>query len=229
MSDTVLAALAVAAGAAAQAVVGIGFALVCAPFLIALEGSREGVRTAILLSAGLNLAMLARHRREARPRDALWLLVPALVATPLFAAGVRRVPARSLEGAAGVVTLTAVALLAVGVRLQSARGRVGAVTAGVVSAATNVVAGIGGPPVAMWAVNAEWPPREARATLQFYFFCLNAVALVGLGLPSPDPVLFVAMAVGWAVGALLDRRVSDRAAIAAMLALAAGGAVLVLS
>lgn len=228
MSDTVLAALAVAAGAAAQAVVGIGFALVCAPFLIALEGSREGVRTAILLSAGLNLAMLARHRREARPRDALWLLVPALAVTPLFAAGVRRVPARSLEVAAGVVTLAAVALLALGLRLHSARGRAGAVTAGVVSAATNVVAGIGGPPVAMWAVNADWPPREARATLQLYFLCLNAVALVGLGLPSPEPVLFGAMAVGWAIGAVLDRRVSDRAAVAVTLALAAGGAVLAL-
>ena len=225
MSDTWLAALAVAAGAAAQAVVGIGFALVCAPFLVALEGSREGVRIAILLSAVLNLAMLARHRREARPGDALWLLVPALAVTPLFAAGVRRVPARSLEIAAGLVTLTAVALLALGLRLQSARGRVGAVAAGVVSAATNVVAGIGGPPVAMWAVNADWPPRQARATLQFYFLCLNAVALVGLGLPSPAPVLFGAMAVGWAIGAALDRRVSDRAAVAVTLALAAAGAV----
>ncbi|HEX2038315.1 MAG TPA: sulfite exporter TauE/SafE family protein [Acidimicrobiales bacterium] len=228
MTDTVPAALAVAAGAAAQAVIGIGFALVCAPFLVALEGGREGVRTAVLLSGVLNLAMLVRHRREARPKDALWLLVPALAVTPLFAAGVRRLPARSLEVAAGVVTLTAVAVLAVGVRVRAARGRVGAVGAGVVSAATNVVAGIGGPPVAMWAVNADWPPREARATFQLYFLCLNAVALAGLGLPSPAPVLFAAMGAGWAVGAALDRYVSDRAARAGVLALAAAGAVIAL-
>lgn len=228
MSDTAWAALAVAAGAAVQAIAGIGFALVCAPFLVALEGGREGVRTAILLSGVLNLAMLARHRREARPQDALWLLVPALTATPLLAAGVRRVPGRTLEVAAGVVTLAAVVLLALGLRLHAARGRAGAAAAGVVSAATNVVAGIGGPPVAMWAVNADWPPREARATLQLYFLCLNVVALAGLGMPSPAPVLFAAIAVGWAVGAALDRHVRDAAAVAVMLVLAAGGAVVAL-
>jgi uncharacterized membrane protein YfcA len=225
MSDSALAALAVAAGAAAQAIVGIGFSLVCAPFLVALEGSREGVRTAILLSAVLNFAMLLRHRREARPRDALWLLGPALAATPVFAAAVKRMPARSLEIAAGVVTLTAVALLSLGLRLRAARGRAGAVGAGVASAATNVVAGIGGPPVAMWAVNADWTPRRTRATLQLYFLCLNLVALAGLGLPSPAPVLFAAMALGWLVGAVLDRHVSDRVAMRAMLALAAAGAI----
>jgi hypothetical protein len=77
----------------------------------------------------------------------------------------------------------------------------------------------------MWAVNADWPPREARATLQLYFLCLNVVALAGLGLPSPAPLLFVGMGVGWVVGGALDRHVNDGAALAAMLALAAAGAV----
>ena len=55
--------VAVAVGAAAQAVTGIGFALVCAPFLVSLDG-RDGVRTVILLSAALNLVMMVRERRD---------------------------------------------------------------------------------------------------------------------------------------------------------------------
>ncbi len=57
---------AVAAGAAAQAVTGIGFSLVATPFLVVTSGSREGVREAILLSSVLNLAMLGGEVRLVR-------------------------------------------------------------------------------------------------------------------------------------------------------------------
>jgi uncharacterized membrane protein YfcA len=218
-----VAVLAVAAGATAQAVSGIGFALVCAPFLVAAEGSHQGVRLAILLSAVLNLFMVARARRDVRVGDAGLLLAPAAVATLLLALVVRDLPERTLSLAAGLVILVAVAALASGLRVRRARGRGGAVAAAVVSAGMNVVSGVGGPPVALYAVNAGWPVRTARATLQAYFLCLNVVALAGLGLPEFRPVLLVAMALGWAVGAALDRMVPDRAATTAILTVAALG------
>lgn len=229
MLDLVVTAAAVAAGAATQAVVGIGFSLVSAPFLVAVLGAHEGVRTAILLSALLNLAMYARHRADARPGDVGWMLGPAVLATPLLALAVRRLPGRTLEVLAGTAVLVAVALLASGVRVSRARGRGGAVLAGLASAGMNVVSGIGGPPVALYAVNADWAPRSAKATLQLYFLCLNVVALAGLGLPDPAPALFAAMAVGWVIGSRLDRHVPDRVAVIAMLAIAAGGAVVALA
>lgn len=224
MSDLVVIALAVAAGAATQAIIGIGFSLVSAPFLVAVLGAHEGIRSSIILSAVLNAVMYLRHRAEARPRDVAWILGPAMVATPLFALVVRRLPGRTLEVMAGVAVLVAVALLAGGVRVARARGRGGAVAAGIASAGMNVVASIGGPPVALYAVNADWPPRSARATLQLYFLCLNAAAIVGLGFLRPEPVLFPAMAAGWAVGSVLDRYVPDRVATRAMLTVAAAGA-----
>lgn len=217
--------LAVGAGAAAQAITGIGFALVCAPFLVAAEGGREGVRSAILLSAVLNAVMVARERRDVRPSLVLLLLVPAAVATPVFAVVVRRLPEDVLAGVAGGVILLAVAALALGLRARRAQGRGGAVVAGVVSAGMNVASGVGGPAVALYAVNAGWPPRTARASLQAYFLCLNLVALVGLGLPELRPGLFVAMAVGWALGTVVDRVVPDSWAMAAVLTIAGIGGV----
>ncbi|HVF74647.1 MAG TPA: TSUP family transporter [Acidimicrobiales bacterium] len=223
-----LAPLAVGAGAAAQAVTGIGFALVCAPFLVAAEGGREGVRLAILLSALLNTVMVARERRHVRPSFVVLLLVPAALATPVFAVVVRRLPEDVLAGVAGAVILLAVAALAVGLRVRRAEGRGGAIVAGVVSAGMNVASGVGGPPVALYAVNAGWPPRTARASLQAYFLCLNVVALIGLGLPALRPGLLVAMAVGWAAGTLLDRFVPDSWATAAVLTIAGIGGVVAL-
>lgn len=224
----VVAFLAVAAGACAQAVAGIGFALVCAPFLVAAEGSHQGVRLSILLSAVLNAFMVLHARRDVRVGDAGLLFLPAAVASGLTALVVRRLPERTLALIAGFVIVGAVAALASGLRVARARGRGGALVAGAVSGSMNVVSGVGGPPVALYAVNAGWPARTSRATLQAYFLAINVVALVGLGLPRVPPALFVAMALGWAVGAVLDRRVPDRYATAAILSISAIGGVVTL-
>ena len=228
-----LATMAVAAGAGAQAVTGIGFALVCAPFLIALTGAREGVRTAILLGLVINVAMLVREHRNVMVREGSLLLVPALAATPLLAWALARVDTETLAVAAGVLTLASAAALFVGLRVAMARGAAGAVVAGFVSAAMNVIAAIGGPAVALYAVNAGWEPARARSTLQFYFFFLGVVGLLSLGLPSPSLVLAVGMVglvAGWVAGTALAPRIPDRVVRVAVLGVAsAGGVVAILT
>jgi hypothetical protein len=114
-----------------------------------------------------------------------------------------------------------------------ARGAAGAVVAGFVSAAMNVIAAIGGPAVALYAVNAGWEPARARSTLQFYFFFLGVVGLLSLGLPSPSLVLAVGMVglvAGWVAGTALAPRVPDRVVRLAVLGVAsAGGVVAILT
>jgi uncharacterized protein len=58
-----LAVVAVAVGATAQSISGIGFALVASPFLVATLGASEGVRTALVLSTLVNVCVLAREYR----------------------------------------------------------------------------------------------------------------------------------------------------------------------
>ena len=216
-------AAAVAAGAAAQALTGIGFSLVCAPFLVATSGSREGVREAILLSLVLNVALLCREARLVRLRPAAVIWVPAALVTPVVAWAVRRAPADQLAVAAGVVTVVTALALGAGVRVRSASGPAGAVGAGVVSGAMNVVAGIGGPAVALYAVNAGWPVASARPTLQAYFVALNAVGLASLGVPDVTLAQAAGLVAGWLGGTLAAPRVPDRAAVVATLALAVVG------
>ena len=227
-----LVAVAVFAGALAQSVSGIGFALVSVPILVAALGSHEGVRLCLVLSAVVNAVLLVRHRSAVDYRGAALLLVPAALATPVCAVAVRSLPDRPAEIATGLVILLGAALLGSGVRLPAARGTGGAISVGLVAALTNVVAGVGGPPLALWAANAGWSADRTRATLQAVFLVLNVVAVVSLGLPHAGarPVVagVLALSLGLLLGVRLARLVSEPAARRFTLSLAAAGGLAVL-
>lgn len=211
----------------AQGVTGLGFSLVCAPILIAVLGPREGVRTALVLSTLLNVALLARTHRSVLVREGSLLLVPAVAATPLLAWASRRIDGRVLTIVAGVLTVASAAALLSGLRWRrAASSAVAAVAAGIVSAAMNVVGSIGGPALALYSVNAGWVPSRARPTLQVIFLTSNVVAAASLGLPRSGEgwwALLGALVVGWLVGLRVARYVPEGAARVATLGVAAAG------
>jgi uncharacterized membrane protein YfcA len=114
--------------------------------------------------------------------------------------------------------LSALALLA-GLRLR----RSSATVAGFLSGVTNTIAGIGGPVVAIHALNENWPADERRATFQLYFLLLNGAGLIALGPRWPSPVLLVGLAAGFALGRVVAPRVPEHAARSVTLVLAIAG------
>ncbi|MCA1712645.1 MAG: hypothetical protein LC789_13845 [Actinobacteria bacterium] len=129
-----------------------------------------------------------------------------------------------------MVVLLGAALLAFGVRWAAATGPAGAVGTGVVAALTNVIAGVAGPPVALWAENARWGAARQRATLQAFFLGLNLVALPSLGPPHVGAATLVACVLAMTTGVLLGVRltVSEGVARRVTLGLAAAGGLAVL-
>lgn len=228
----ILTALAVLVGAVAQSVSGIGFALVSGPLLVAALGPADGVRLAVVLSLVVNVVILAQNRSEVQFRPALLLLVPAVLATPPLAWAIRHAPERLAAGLAGASALLGATALAAGLRWRAAHGRAGAVGAGIVSAAMNVAAAIGGPAIALYAGNASWPAAAMRSTAQVYFLGLNLVVLASLGFPRVSAGLLLgwvaALVVGLPAGAALSRRVAEPSARRVMLGLAAAGGLAVL-
>lgn len=220
--------------AAGQAVTAIGFSLVAVPFVSLAVGPAAAVPTINLLAGALNVVMLAAERRHTDWHRVVMLFVPAAVVIPFVGTAVKRLDTDALSVINGVVILVAAALLATGARARSLRGRRGAVLAGAASGAMNVATSVGGPPVAMYAVNAGWPSATYRPTIQAYFLGINVASLAVRGLPDvPEPgllpVLGVAMLAGWVTGARWARRINDDAVRRALLAVAAaGGSVAVL-
>jgi uncharacterized membrane protein YfcA len=219
-------------GTLAQSVSGIGFSLVCGPLLVAALGPQDGIRLSVALSIVLNLVLLVRLWRRVDVRRTLLLLVPSVLATPLLAVLVRRLPERPAAALAGGIVLLGVGLLASGLRWEAARGPVGAAAAGVLGAATNLMASVAGPVVALWAANAQWRADVQRASLQAYFLGLNCVALPALGTPRVGGGLLAgclaALALGALLGGPLARRVPEEAARRTTLVLAGLGGTAVL-
>lgn len=225
-----LAVLAVAVGAAAQSVSGIGFALVGGPLLFTVFGAREGVRVAVVLSMLVNVAVLVREHRAVMVRRVLPVLVTALLVTPLLGRVLSDAHPRVLRALAGAVIVVAAALVATGRSRET--GVLGGVAAGVASATMNILASAGGPAVAVYAAGARWDPVRVRATLQAYFLCLNVVTVATLGLPHWSAGRAVGLVgglvAGTAAGALLARRVPVAVVRRVTLALAAAGGAAVL-
>jgi uncharacterized protein len=220
--------VAIAAGAGAQAVTGIGFSLVCAPLLTIALGGGDGVRVANVLAIAVNLLVVGRERRTADPRQVVLLLVPATLAALLTAWLIRGADPHVLAVAAGVLVLVTVAVLASGREAQRLASRLGAVLAGAVSGAMNVAGGVGGPAVAGYALNARWSPAQTRATLGAYFLGINIVSVASRGVPPLSAWFFIggtlAVLAGFAAGVVLARRLDESAVRSWTLALAGLGA-----
>jgi uncharacterized protein len=220
-----LAAIAVAAGAVAQSVSGIGFALVGGPLLFTVFGAREGVRVAVVLSMLVNVGVLAREHRAVMWRRVLPVLVTALAVTPLLAYLLADAHPRALRALAGSAIVVGAALVGAGRATDT--GLSGGVVAGLVSATMNVLASAGGPAVAVYAAGARWDPLRLRATLQAYFLVLNVVTLATLGTPhwsaTQAIVLVGCLLAGTVLGGWLAGRVSVQRARTVTLAMAAAG------
>lgn len=211
--------LAVMAGAAAQRVSGMGFALMVAPVLVLLLGPFEGVLMVNLcgaVSAGL---VITQVWRRVDWRQFCLLVVPALLAI---------VPGALLSvyiGGPGLQIVVGV-LLVLALTTSLLMRRAGRVTprtstgviAGAASGFMNATAGIGGPAVSVYAVLTRWDPRTFAATLQPYFITIGLVAFTAkvltseAGLPTYEWwlwLLVVACTVaGLGIGGILTRRVS---------------------
>ncbi|HSO04241.1 MAG TPA: TSUP family transporter, partial [Candidatus Limnocylindrales bacterium] len=200
----VVAVAGVALGGLAQSVTGLGFALVAAPALIAVLGPRQGVGVVVLLGTLASVLPLMGHWRRVRVRDTATLLVPTLLATPVVAALLRGMDTATVAVGAGVAVLIGVVALWRGFTWDRLVSVPGAVGTGITSAALNVIGGVGGPPVGLYAANAGWDPPESRASLQAFFLVQGIATVAVVGLTWPD---------AWMVGALIVGTVAGMVAI----------------
>ncbi|MTE11861.1 sulfite exporter TauE/SafE family protein [Nocardia aurantiaca] len=203
----VLALTGVLFGAVAQSATGMGFSLMAAPVLILYLGPRTGIAATVALAALSSVAPLVRDGRHARPREVGRLLVPMLACTPVIALILHRVDTRPLALIAGCGVIASVSVLAGGVRWRWLRHPLGAMATGGASALLNVVGGVGGPPIGLYAANAEWEPAKARANLHCVFLLQNLATSMVLGIRLPGIAEMLALAAGTGLGMALAPRV----------------------
>ena len=109
--------------------------------------------------------------------------------------------------------------------MESSASLPGAIGTGITSATLNVIGGVGGPPVGLYAANAGWDPPESRASLQAFFLVQGIATVAVVGLTWPDPWMVLALVIGTLAGMWLAPRIPEHAARLAVLGVAAFGGV----
>ncbi|WP_327718412.1 sulfite exporter TauE/SafE family protein [Streptomyces sp. NBC_00490] len=229
MTADVLLAGIVLLGSSVQWLTGMGFALVAVPALILLLGPAQGVVLANCASGAICVVGLAGGWRQVRPGAMVPLCAAAACTVPAGAWMTRQLPEPVLLLVMGGLVTGAVLLVMRGVRVPALRGTKGAVMAGAAGGFMNSAAGVGGPPVSLYALNAGWTVREFVPNAMFYGVVVNAFSVAANGLPELSGArwgwVVVAMTVGGLIGRGLASRIPEKRARLLVLLLALTGGI----
>ncbi|MER6071549.1 sulfite exporter TauE/SafE family protein [Streptomyces sp. NPDC001817] len=197
-------------GGCVQWLTGMGFALVAVPALVLLLGPADGVVLANCAAGAISVVGLAGGWRRVRPAAMVPLCLAAACTVPLGAWTTRQLPRPVLLLTMGALVTAAVLLVMRGARLPALGGGKGAVTAGALGGFMNAAAGVGGPPVSLYALNAGWTVREFVPNAQFYGVAVNAFSIAANGTPRLTGVQWAATVGALATGALLGHAIAGR-------------------
>jgi uncharacterized membrane protein YfcA len=227
-----VAGLFVALGGFVQSGIGLGLGLIGAPIVTLLDPALMP-GSMLVAGASLPVLILAREALHTDWRGVSWALAGRVAGT---AGGIWVLAVVSLRALGIVVGAMVLAVVALSLRAAVVpRNRVTLVTAGVISGVTGTATSIGGPPVALLYQDRTGP--QVRATLSVFFTVGNSIALAALAvsghLPGRDVLaglVFVGCAAGgFAAAAGLRRFLDGGRTRAAVLAAAAGSALILIA
>lgn len=233
MLGTVIAATAVLVGATMQRITGLGFTLVSGSFLVLALGPFNGVVLANILSLVASGIVLAVTWRAARWKTAMLLTIGVAAAVFPGAWLAAALPEAILSITVGSLAVIAVGVVIFGRPMPGLARLTGTLGTGIASGFSNVTAGIGGPPLAVYGASAAMKHGEFVATVQVVVVLMNALSLAAKhSFDIPLRILLICLTttlVGVVVGNVLARHIKPRRARSLVLVLAlAGGAAAVI-
>jgi uncharacterized protein len=222
-----------------QAAGGFGFAVMAAPLFMIIVDPQRAVQLVVILSTGLCLAVLPGLWRATAPKLFLRLMLGNLVGLPIGLAAFRYADPGVVRVMIGAAILVFALLFAISRRhwfdhrrapltMSPARDLAAGTAAGIAGG----LAGMAGPPVVIYLLLAEAPPRTVRATLLSFFALSYAVTLAAnaaaIGVPAQTwlaaGILFPFAVLGGFIGRPLGDRLGAGAfTVLAILLLAAAG------
>lgn len=212
-----------------QWLTGMGFALVAVPALVLLLGPGDGVALANCAAGVISLAGLSSGWRRVRPRAMIPLILASACTVPLGTWFSHHLPEPVLLATMGALVTLAVLLIIRGLRVRALSGLKGALGAGAAGGFMNASAGLGGPPVSLYAVNAGWTIHEFVPNALCYGVIVNVFSVATNGTPHLTRLTWVvataALIVGAVIGRILTGRVPERRARQLVLLLALAGGI----
>jgi uncharacterized protein len=224
IAAAVIANLTVAAGAAAQAAIGMGLNLFAVPILALIDPVY--VPGPVLLHSFLVASAASyRLRADINVSELGISLAGLVVGTVIAALLLLQLNAQELPRLFGILVLAAVAITAAGYRIALTGPRLLAASAG--AGILGTIAGVHGPPIALMYQHES--PARIRSALLPFFVAANSIsllALIGIGMFGrreflASIMLLPGLFIGYLVSPWLIRLMSARSIRACILAISA--------
>lgn len=212
-----VAAAAVAAGAALQSATGFGFSIVAAPIVFAVVEPEQAVGLLIVLGALVNVLTLATERRRPEPalRESAVLLAFALPGAVAGVALLRALEPVALQIAvsAGVVATLAARRLAPSRPAPAWAGPIAGLAAGALTTSTTTA----GPPLIIYLLGRRLDPARMRDTLSVCLLGLSVVGVAALAVTGTSGAVPDAALVALLVPVVIAGHLAGRPLFAALL------------
>jgi uncharacterized protein len=212
-----VAAAAVAAGAALQSATGFGFSMVAAPIVFAVVEPEEAVGLLIVLGALVNVLTLATERRRPEPalRESAVLLAFALPGAVAGVAVLRALDPVALQIAvsAGVCATVAARRLAGRRRAPAWAGPIAGLAAGALTTSTTTA----GPPLIIYLLGRRLDAARMRDTLSVCLLGLSVVGVAALAITGTSGAVPDAALVALLVPVVIAGHLAGRPLFAALL------------
>lgn len=226
---------AVLAAALLRGFTGFGFTLAAVPLLGVFMPPAQAVPVAVGLQFLASTTDFPRARKDGHWPSLRWLILGAVIGSPLGALALSVVPASVARIVIGAITFGGVVALRGGSRAESFPGRAITLGAGLICGLFNGLAAMPGPPVVMYYAAGPFGRVASRASLLVFFLATSITALVStilIGLFDIHALLLSLFAlpillIGTRIGEAAFHRGSD--ALHRRVSMASLGAVAVIS
>lgn len=155
---------------------GFGLSIAAVPLLSLIMPPAQAIPIVLLLQLLISLGGLRGALQICHWPDVRTLALGAVIATPLGAWALARLPAAPVRIAIAAIVFGAVLVLAGGFRLKSSAGR-HVLPFGLLSGLFNGLAGLPGPPVIAYFLMSPAGTAVARASMIVYFLATSVFAL----------------------------------------------------
>jgi uncharacterized membrane protein YfcA len=156
---------------------GVGFALIGTPLLLLVMDSHEVVGFIVPLILLQDLIILRQMWRQVPWRSVVTLAVPAVMIAPFATALQKELDADTLRLIISLIIITAGVVLLAGVQFTIRKEARALIIAGAISGALMPLAGISGPPVALFLANQRWEMVTMRAALAAFLVVLETATI----------------------------------------------------
>ncbi|RJF77039.1 sulfite exporter TauE/SafE family protein [Rhodopseudomonas palustris] len=209
---------AVMAAALLRGFTGFGFALAAVPLMGLFMTPAKAVPVAVLLQRLGGLNDLRRNHRDCHWPSLRWLIVGAVIGSPLGALALSVAPAPVARIVIAVIIAVAVLMLGRGFALAAVPSRLATAMVGLIAGLFNGLAAMPGPPAVVYYMSGPFRAVAARASMLVFFLATSiaafiSIALVGLATPAVIWLAVMALPVmflGTWVGELGFRRGTEK-------------------